>query len=93
MTQMQPPQSDIFGLHRLMIASKKRFGEFAAAVKLTPETIENDKGFHVQPERDKLPILGIRGILHNHVLDGHHRTTLAIWEGRTSIQTLTAYSR
>lgn len=93
MTQMQPPESDVFNLHQLVAASRKRFRKFAEAVRLTPETIVNDQGFHVQPERDKLPILGIRGILHNHILDGHHRTTLAVWEGKTSMQTLTAYSR
>lgn len=93
MTQIQPPEKDVFGLHPLVMASGKRFQKFAETVKQLPRVIEEDQGFQMQPERDKLPIIGVRGILNNHILTGHHRTTLALWNGQSNMQVITAYRR
>lgn len=93
MTRIYPPEHDHFGIHEVVLGCRKKFGCFAGEIKGCQTVVDNDAGFKPNPERDKLPILGIRGRLHNHIVDGHHRTTLAIWEGKRRMTTITAYPK
>lgn len=93
MTQIYPPESDIHDMYSLVVKGGKRFYPFAAEIKRFPEVIAADLGFAEQSLRDRLPIFGIRGKLHNHIIDGHHRTTLALWNGKSSMECLTAYKK
>ncbi|MBI2034192.1 MAG: hypothetical protein HYT11_00470 [Candidatus Levybacteria bacterium] len=93
MTRMYPPECDYLGIHKVVLGCRKKFGCFAGEIKGRQIVVDNDFGFKPNPERDKLPILGIKGRLHNHVVDGHHRTTLAIWEGKKKMTTITAYQK
>lgn len=90
-TRMQPPKSDIFNMDELINKSDHKFLELAKRLKCRPDILEADPGFKKQPGRDLLPILAVRGRIHVHVLDGHHRTTLAALEEKDFMQVLTAY--
>lgn len=90
-TRMYPPQNDPYNLHQLVLEAKKRFGAFAEKLAQHPQIINTDSGFLPHLDRDKLPIFCIRGKWSNHVIDGHHRSTLAVWDGRSSMNCLTAY--
>ena len=92
-TRMYPPENDPQNLHRIVENSGKKFGLIATALESNSSVVNNDVGFQPNPERDGLPIFGIRGRLHNHIVDGHHRTILAVWEGRKTMPTLTAYKK
>lgn len=90
-TRMNPPWNDPYGLNDLIKTSGKRFEKLADMLKTHNEIVDSDVGFESQPQRDCLPILGLRGILHNHIIDGHHRTILSVWGGQHRILTVTAY--
>lgn len=92
-TGMCPPRNDPYEINSMIAQCGKRFVDFAGEIRQCPVVIQNDIGYNPQPIRDLLPLLGIRGKLNNHIIDGHHRTILAVWQGRTQMQCLTAYRR
>lgn len=91
MTQMYPPENDPYQLHLLVLSASKRFDVLAQELKNHPYIIESDIGFESNAHRDGLPIFGIRGKIHNHIFDGHHRTIREVWNGGIYMDCLTAY--
>lgn len=92
-TGMRPPEDDQHRIGKIIQKHRKRFLGFAGELITIPAAIESDIGYTVQPDRDRLPLLALRGKLNNHIIDGHHRTTLAIWQKATTMKCLTAYKR
>ncbi len=92
-TRMYPPKNDPHKLGLLVQKYHNRFERVAPALKGHSEIVSTDIGFQLQPLRDKLPILGVRGKFHNFILDGHHRTTIAVWKDQPTMNCLTAYRR
>lgn len=93
MTRINPNPNDPFSNYHLVLSSGKKFKKFAQQLLLHPEIMAKDLGFEVKPKRDSSPVIGIRGRLHNHIIDGHHRTTIFSWQGQNRIPCLTAYKR
>lgn len=94
MTRIGRSPNDPLDLYALKTQCGKRFERFAMALRNSEEKIiEKDTGFQAQSERDVLPVLGIRGKLHNHIIGGHHRIIIAVWEGKSEAECLTAYTR
>lgn len=87
MTGMSP------ALVELLQSSHKQFGIFAKLLEERRELIDNDLGFRLDQIRDRLPLIGLRGRVRNHIFDGHHRVTLGEWNGRNKWSVLTSYHR
>ena len=93
MTQMYPPTNDPFHIQELVLKCGKNFRLFADALEKLPAVIDEDKGFSIQPLRDVLPVLGVRGKLRTHIFDGHHRVLMGLWNGVDNFECLIAYKR